>query len=93
MPGYIVNITDEEQKILEHDLLDVEKWIVDAVQGKINNCMKRLAKAEQERLIQSGAEMMPTKPEALCKSAFACKEYKNRVAREKEILNKEVTKG
>lgn len=80
-------ITDEEQKILENDLLDIKDWIDKAIEGKINNCMKRLAKSEQERLIASGADMVPARAIDLCQSAFKCETYKNRAEREKEIGN------
>ena len=43
MINYTRVITDEEQKILENDLLDVVDWINKAIEGKINNCLKRAA--------------------------------------------------
>ena len=79
---YERDFTELEQKILEHDLLDVKDWINKAIEGKINQCMKRLIKAEQERLIAKGADTIPVGYEALCRSAFGSKEYLNRVQRE-----------
>ncbi len=85
-------LTDDEQKYLEHDLLDIKDWIDKAIIGKINNCMKRLAKAEQERLMQIGVDMIPAKLESLCKSAFNSKDYKNRQERDSIEFNRDVTK-
>lgn len=47
MITYTRTITDAEQKILEHDLLDIKDWIDKAIQGKINNCAKRFIVAQQ----------------------------------------------
>lgn len=77
-------ITDQEQLILENDLLDITDWINKAIEGKINNCAKRLARAEHDRLAKEGADMIPAKISSLCNSAFNCKTYKNRKERDKE---------
>lgn len=36
-----VDISDYEQKALEHFLLDIDKWVQDAVKHKILQCTKR----------------------------------------------------
>lgn len=45
MFNYHRSLTDEEMAILENDLLDVKDWIDKAIEGKINNCRKRILKA------------------------------------------------
>lgn len=82
MPQFIVELTDEQIKILENDLLDVNTWIQGAVQGKINNCKKRAAREEVNNLINSGADTIPAKEDDLIKSLFARPGYKSRKARE-----------
>lgn len=82
MINYERVITDEEQMILENDILDVKDWIDKAIEGKIAQCSKRLAKAEQERLIAEGADMIPASMTKLCASALCRKEYLNRAERD-----------
>ncbi len=83
MIEYKRTITDYEQKVLENDLLDIVDWINKAIEGKINNCLKRLAKEEHQRLINEGTDLIPAKLDSLCKNAFNRKDYKNRIEREK----------
>jgi hypothetical protein len=66
-------ITDEEQKMLEHDLLDIVEWINKAIDGKINNCAARAAR------------LSPLKKKTEKETAlewFDDKDYKNRAQRE-----------
>ena len=37
-----VEITDIEQTIMLHDLLNINDWVQEAVTGKKNNCWKRM---------------------------------------------------
>ncbi len=82
MIEYKRTITDEEQKCLEHDLLDITDWINKAVDGKISNCMKRAAIEYREMAKNNGIDMIPVKDMACAEALFCCKEYKNRVQRE-----------
>lgn len=41
---YTRTITSDEMEILENDLIDVKQWIDLAIDGKINNCKKRIEK-------------------------------------------------
>ena len=49
-----VSLTDLQQKILSNDLYNaadnagLDKWIQDAVDGKINNCWKRFQQNGQQ---------------------------------------------
>jgi len=45
-----ITIEDLDEKILEHDLINIQKWAQDAINGKINNVKKRLLKEAQEKL-------------------------------------------
>ena len=37
-----ITLNDTQQAILNNDLLDIKKWIEEAVAGKENNCWKRM---------------------------------------------------
>jgi hypothetical protein len=37
-----VEVTDTEQAIMLNDLLSIDSWVQDAVNGKKNNCWKRM---------------------------------------------------
>ena len=77
-------ITDDEQKILENDLLDVKDWIDKAIEGKLNNCGKRAAKQYDDLAKMEVLDMVPTKDDLKCKALFEHPNYKNRVEREAE---------
>lgn len=79
-----LELTDEEVKILENDLLDIHNWISGAIAGKINNCKKRAAIAYRELLKKEGAEMVPANDDVAVAQMFARPDYKNRAARDAE---------
>ncbi len=83
-------------KALENDLrdtgdmddpCDVVGWIfAGPFAGKINNCAKKMARAEVERLKADPAvTTMPATDDALVESAAAAPGYKNRSARDAEV--------
>ena len=37
-----VTINDDDQKIMKHDVVDLDQWVQLAVTGKINSCWKRM---------------------------------------------------
>jgi len=37
-----ITLNDTQQAVLNNDLLDIKTWIEDAVEGKENNCWKRM---------------------------------------------------
>lgn len=85
MIEYTRIITDEEQKILENDLLDIKDWIDKAIEGKINNCFSRAAIAYDQLAAKEGVELVPTKPNLKVKALFNHPSYKNR--RDRETLH------
>jgi len=84
MIEYTRSITDEEQKILENDLLDIKDWIDKAIEGKISKCGKRAAKAYDELAKQEDLDTVPTKDDQKRVALFAHPTYKNRQARDLE---------
>lgn len=78
-----IEISELEEKILQHDLLDVQTWIQAAVAGKINNVKTRLLKEVQEKLFNDPEiESIPASEEACLELYFSRPYYKNRQARE-----------
>lgn len=86
--SYTRNLTDDEAKILKDSILDIKKWIDDAIDGKVNNSMKRLANRRREELIISGQTEIPATNIDLSLNAFADPDYKNRVQRDLEENSK-----
>jgi hypothetical protein len=77
--------TDVEQKILENDLLDIKDWIDKAIEGKINNCLKRAASQFDQVAIQKSLETVPAKIEKKVEELFKQPDYKNRAQRETNV--------
>jgi hypothetical protein len=78
-----VNISDEDQKALENDLLDINDWVQKAVIGKINNCGKRMAVQATEVLkADEAVSNMPATNPGLITALAARPDYKNRAERE-----------
>ncbi|SVC94178.1 uncharacterized protein METZ01_LOCUS347032, partial [marine metagenome] len=50
MATYTVTVSDTDESILKNDLLDQDEWIQAAVNGKINNCWKRMHRNWTDRL-------------------------------------------
>ena len=80
-----VNISDEQEVCLLNDLLDIDDWVQKAVEGKINNCKKRMA-AQALSVLTSDPDVttMPANNEDLITCLCSRPDYKNRVARDEE---------
>lgn len=75
-------LSDDEMKILENDLLDVKDWIDKAIEGKINNCKKRIEKD----IVQKGKIQELVKLDHdLVKAFLKQPDYKCRKDREAEV--------
>ena len=87
MKTITLEIEDIDWKAMEHDLLDPETWILEALRGKINSCSKRIVATETSRLLADPEiESLPGTREGLLESHFAQPSYKNRTQREAEEL-------
>ncbi len=78
-----VNITDEQEACLKNDLLDINDWVQKAVEGKVNNCAKRLDN-EWRQKIDADPAITSVPADVAGRSAiiFAHKDYQNRKLRE-----------
>ena len=86
-----VSLTDIQQKILSNDLYNdmsnnagLDKWIQDAVDGKINNCWKRMKNEWTTKLIDddSFTDPIPSNQADFVALVTARSDYKNRKARD-----------
>ena len=85
-----VSLTDLQQTILSNDLYNdtdnagLDLWIQDAVDGKINNCWKRMMTQWTQKLMDddSFTDPIPSNQEAFVNLVTARPDYKNRKARD-----------
>ena len=78
-----VEINDHDEKVLLNDLLDINTWVQGAVDGKINNCGKRMAQQATAVLKSApSVETMPATDQGLQEALLARDDYQNRAARD-----------
>ena len=66
--------------------MDIDKWIKDALSGKINSCYKRMQREWTETLLNddSFTDPIPSNKEDLIKLILSQPTYKNRNQQEKQ---------
>ena len=85
-----VSLTDLQQKILSNDLYNdtdnagLDKWIQDAVDGKISNCWKRFQTEWTTRLMNDSdfTDSIPSNQADFVALVIARSDYKNRKAQD-----------
>jgi len=85
-----ISITDLQQKILSNDLYNdtdnagIDKWIQEAVNGKINNSWKRFREEWTTKLMndETFTDPLPTVQEDFVNLITARSDYKNRKKRD-----------
>ena len=85
-----VSLTDLQQKILSNDLYNdtdnagLDTWIQNAVDGKINNCWKRMQQEWTTKLMNddSFTDPIPSNKSDFIALVTARSDYKNRKARD-----------
>jgi hypothetical protein len=85
-----VSLTDLQQNILKNDLYSdtdnagLDKWIQDAVDGKINNCWKRFQQEWTTKLMNDASftDAIPSNQADFVALVTARADYKNRKARD-----------
>ena len=75
-----VLINDTDEKLMKNDLLDVNQWVQDAVNGKKNNCWKRFQQEWTTKLMndETFTDSIPSNKEAFVNLVTARDDYKNR---------------
>ena len=87
-----VVLTDLQQQILSNDLYNgsdnagLDAWIQAAVDGKINNCWKRMQRQWTDKLMNDSSftDPIPSNQADFVKLVVARSDYKNRADREKK---------
>jgi len=85
-----VVLTDLQQQILANDLYTdtdntgLDTWIQAAVDGKINNCWKRMQREWTDKLMNDSSftDSIPSNQADFVKLVLARSDYKNRKARD-----------
>ena len=85
-----VSITDLQQTILSNDLYNdtdnagLDEWIQNAVDGKVNNCWKRMHEQWSKKLMNddSFTDPIPSNQEDFVALVIARPDYQNRKARD-----------
>ena len=85
-----VSLTDLQQKILKNDLhsdtdnAGLDSWIQDAVDGKINNCWKRMQQEWTTKLMndETFTDSIPSNQADFVALVTARSDYKNRKQRD-----------
>ena len=85
-----ITLTDLQQKILSNDLYNdtnnagLDAWIQEAVDGKINNCWKRMQQNWTTKLMNddSFTDAIPSNQADFVALVTARSDYKNRKARD-----------
>jgi len=83
MTLYTIELTDQQIKILENDLLDVGQWIQNAIAGKCSKCKKRLLIEWQPKLLADPSiTSLPGTEKELIDLILLHPDYKNRTDRD-----------
>ena len=79
----VLEIPDEDIKIVETDVMNAEQWIRDAWAGKLRKSKERIIRKEIEASVNAG-ESIPAGEAEIIEKAFDRKSYQSR--EEREIL-------
>ena len=81
-----VVINDTDQKCMQNDLLDLDKWVQDAVDGKNNNCWKRFRQEWTTKLMddETFTDPIPSNKTDFVNLVTARADYKDRATRDAE---------
>ena len=81
-----VEVTDTEQAILLNDLLSIDDWLQGAMDGKKNNCWKRMQQEWTTKLMNddSFTDSIPSNQAEFVALVTAREDYKTRTERDAE---------
>jgi len=87
-----ISLTDLQQKILSNDLYNdtdnagIDAWLQAAMDGKVNNCWKRMRTEWTQKLMddESFTDAIPSNQADFVALVTARSDYKNRKARDDE---------
>ena len=81
-----VTIDDTDQKCMKNDLVDLEDWVVKALDGKKSNCWKRFQREWTMKLMndETFTDPIPSSKSAFVDLVTARPDYKDRATRDAE---------
>jgi|TARA_R100000426_G_scaffold8515_2_gene9903 hypothetical protein len=87
-----ITLTDVQQKILSNDLYNdtdnagIDKWLQEAMDGKVNNCWKRFRNEWTQKLMDDSSynDPIPSNQTDFVNLVTARSDYKNRKTRDDE---------
>jgi len=80
-----ITLSETDKKCLLNDLLEIEDWILKAIEGKINSCKKRFIREWHPKLMADpSVDTIPANEEDFVNMVIARPDYKNRKQRDKE---------
>ena len=78
-------LTATEEAVLKNDLLDVQDWVDKAIDGKVNNCKKRMISEWLPKLYaDDSVSSIPASEDEIVAMVVARDDYKDRTARDAE---------
>ena len=76
-------LTATEESVLKNDLLDVEVWVNEAIDGKVANCKKRMIAEWLPKLYaDDSVDSIPANEDDMIAMVVARSDYKDRATRE-----------
>ena len=86
MPTITIEISELEKKIMENDVISAQDWAQAAVEGKINQCRKRIVASHTQTLLDDPeVDTIPATADGICENLFNSPGYKNRSQRDAEL--------
>jgi hypothetical protein len=83
----ILDIPDQDLKIVENDVIDAEQWIKDAWSGKLNKSKSRMIDTEIKRSLSEGSAI-PANVDEVIQKHLSRADYENRKQREERAPHK-----
>ena len=78
-------LSSSEEAVLKNDLLDVQDWVDGAIDGKVNNCKKRMLREWLPKLYDDDSvSSIPASEDEIVAMIIARDDYKDRAARDAE---------
>ena len=79
-------LSSTEEAVLKNDLLDVQAWVNGVIDGKVNNCKKRMIAEWLPKLYaDESVTQIPANEDEVVAMIVARDDYKNRVERDAEL--------
>ena len=78
-------LSSTEEAVLKNDLLDVQDWVDGAINGKVNNCKKRMISEWLPKLYaDDSVSSIPASEDEIVAMIVVRDDYKDRAARDAE---------